>query len=238
MFKCLTLLSIIWMTVSQVAYCQEERFSVLAESDLVSPIAGKFKNNPVYPEMIQIDNNKADAFFIARTEITVYQFRKFCESTQRAMPKRMPSWGWRENHPMVYISQIDAEDYCKWLSRETGHYYRLPTIKEWELAALGGDIYVVSNERYNTASMAWYQNASSQNTTKTVATKQPNKLGLYDMQGNVWEWCMGGDTGLKRPIKGGSWNRRKEALNILNTEFVHPETKAYNIGFRPLVIYK
>jgi|GEM_PF-6100347 len=238
MFKCLTLLCLIWMTVSQVAFCQGERFSVLAESDLISPIKGKFNNNPVFPEMIRVVDDEKEAFFIARTEITVYQFRKFCESTQRTMPQRMPSWGWRENHPMVYISQQDAEDYCYWLSRQTGNHYRLPTIKEWELAALAGDKNIEIEEQDNIASTAWYQRQNSQKTTKTVATKLPNKLGLYDMQGNVWEWCVGGSKDLNRPIKGGSWNRRKEALSISNTEFIHPETKSYNIGFRPIVIYK
>lgn len=104
----------------------------------------------------------------------------------------VPSFGWKEDHPIVNVSYDDAVAYCYWLN-EHGGSFRLPTEAEWEFAARGG----VKSKGYkfsgsdNIDSVAWYGGKGGFG-TKPVAKKQANELGLYDMAGNVYEWVSGG----------------------------------------------
>lgn len=127
-----------------------------------------------------------------------------------------------EKHPVVYVSWIAAVEYCAWLNQKTGKKYRLPTEAEWEYAARGGAKsksfkYSGSN---NINEVGWYNNNSGSD-THPVAEKKANELGLYDMSGNVWEWCAdwyaesypttaqtnpkGPTSGTYRVLRGGSW---------------------------------
>lgn len=232
MYKHLTLYYLlIWMTVSQAALSQGERFSFLASEDgVINPIYGKYQDASQYPDMLPIHGNKK--ILLARTEVTVYQYRLFCEATKRDMPPKMPSWGWRENHPIVYVSIDDAKAYCQWLSQETGHNYRLPTISEWEQAA-GNQTNLNALDKH-----AWFDVNTHLKTTNTVATKAPNINGIYDLQGNVWEWCSNHTSEQNAPIKGGSWSRSSAALSVQKTEWVPTKVKAIDIGFRPVLELK
>lgn len=92
--------------------------------------------------------------------------------------------------PVNYASWLGAKLYCEWLSEKTGEKYRLPTELEWEYAAKGGD----NGDRYiysgssNLSEIAWYA-GNSEYRHHFVGEKRPNKLGIYDMSGNVREWC-------------------------------------------------
>ena len=163
------------------------------------------------------------SFNISQTEITVAQYREYCNATGTKMPKE-PSWGWQDNHPIVNVSWHDATNYTKWLSEQLNKTIRLPYEAEWEYAARGGNrskSYKYSGGN-NIQKVSWYGDNSNK-TTQKVASKQPNELGLYDMSGNVWEWCMdryGGDyyanspkndpkgetKGDARVIRGGGWH--------------------------------
>ena len=208
----------------------------------IQKISGEYSSLENTPEMIRVDlgekNNQE--FLIARTEVTVKQYKIFCEATGRSMPSRMPAWGWNENHPIVYVSWDDANAYCNWLSQKTGKKYRLPTTEEWETAAKGGAKSLgYSYSGYDEPEMvSWFWGDEEINSTQTVATKKPNETGLYDMSGNAWEWCSNPDkkesAANKKYLKGGSWNRHKSTLKIEYTEEVPDDYFNFDIGFRPV----
>ncbi|MDR1972860.1 MAG: formylglycine-generating enzyme family protein [Treponema sp.] len=127
--------------------------------------------------------------------------------------------------------------------------YRLPTEAEWEYAAKGGDkgyltfSYAGSN---NADSVGWYWDNSGER-THPVGTKQANSLGLYDMSGNVWEWCWdwygsyssapqsdpaGAASGSYRVLRGGSWFYRAQYLRSANRNGMTPSNRDFDIGFR------
>ncbi len=148
-------------------------------------------------------------FEMGTTEVTVGQFRAFAESTgyptdgekEGVSWTRGPDTDWQseeavpwcqavrdlsDEHPAIFISWYDAMAFCHWLSRETGQEIRLPSEAEWEHACRAGTTGLYAGEL---SEMGWY-NYNSCNRTHPVAQKQPNAWGLYDMHGNVWEWCL------------------------------------------------
>ncbi|MBX2890475.1 MAG: SUMF1/EgtB/PvdO family nonheme iron enzyme [Saprospiraceae bacterium] len=130
-----------------------------------------------------------------------------------------------EKHPVVMVSWHGAVEYCNWLSGKTGKKYRLPTEAEWEYAARGGSLskgYKYAGG-HNLGEVGWYkENAGA--VSHPVGGKKANELGLYNMSGNVWEWCSdwygeypttaqtnptGPATGSYRVRRGGSWATRR-----------------------------
>jgi formylglycine-generating enzyme required for sulfatase activity len=97
----------------------------------------------------------------------------------------------REGHPVVGISHHAAMEYCRWLSRRTGRRYRLPTEAEWEFAARAGagTAYFFGEDATRLGEYAWCEDNSGES-THPVGKKRPNPWGLYDVYGNVAEWCL------------------------------------------------
>ena len=109
--------------------------------------------------------------------------------TRPTPPYRPPDRGWgHEGYPALGVTYHAARTYCQWLSQRTGRKYRLPTVAEWERACDGGRGTTTAAVT-QPADHAWcLENADEQ--AHAVATKRPNALGLYDMPGNVAEWCV------------------------------------------------
>lgn len=218
-------------------------------------------------------------FRLARTETTVWQYGLYCAAENKdILETRVKSWGEiRGNDPVVLVSWFDAIKYANWLSKQLGRKpvyqilsrginsepivtwmegadgFRLPTDAEWEFAAKGG--IQPDNTRYSGGDdlnmVSWYSKNSGGRTQPVANSRmRPNRLGLYDMSGNVWEWCWDHYKNLYRPqptakdptgpvkgdqhvIRGGSWYSKLEPeLNVTNRASWPPLFKGTDTGFR------
>lgn len=181
-------------------------------------------------------------FYISESPVTVSQYREFCDATGKSMPPE-PNWGWIDNHPIVNVSWHDAAEFAQWKGM------RLPTEAEWEFAARGG--IHTRHSKYSGGNIidevAWYEGNTDKSGTMPVMTKKPNELGLYDMSGNVYEWCSdwcddyssepqqnpsGPEDGIIKVGRGGSWHSPSKNLRVSNRDNDPPEFYCHNVGFR------
>ena len=148
-----------------------------------------------------------------------------------------------ENHPVVFVSWSGANAFCKFYN------LRLPSETEWEYVAVKSKYFFFKNlfRKYKTYSgsnnaeyIAWFKN-NSENKVHNVGLKKPNKNGIYDMSGNVDEWCNNWYSadfknttkkGVYKVIKGGSWYNSEKMLQIFNTRATNPKSQKATIGFR------
>ena len=132
-------------------------------------------------------------------------------------------------HPAVSVGWFGAVGYCQWLTKKTGHKYRLPTEAEWEYAA--GAMPGAPEE------FAWFE-ANSGGNTHEVGTKRPNAFGLYDMLGNVWENCLephAPPVGVPS-VRGGGYNTPRKDLDVARRQDV-PDAWAERDPKRPLRLW-
>jgi formylglycine-generating enzyme required for sulfatase activity len=159
-----------------------------------------------------------------------------------------------ENHPVIYVSWYGAKAFAQWLSQKTGKNYRLPTEAEWEYSARGGPkwtdgfVYAGSN---NLNEVGWYSANAGSKTHPVASEKKANQLGLYDMSGNVWEWCEDdwhgdykgapedgsawiekGSRGEFRVLRGGSWLFDARFCRSAYRGYSGPTYRSNNLGFR------
>ena len=188
-----------------------------------------------------------DTFFIGRTEVTQAQWEAVLENTPSFFYDCGPDC------PVETVSwDRIVNEFIPALKRKTGRIHRLPTEAEWEFAARGGN----SSKGYKYAggddinTVGWYS-SNSGSTPYPVGTKAANELGLYDMSGNVWEWCndwydsgyyvsspptnpAGPTTGSDRVLRGGSWanDDYDDYFRVAHRSKVYPNARAYSVGFR------
>jgi len=189
-----------------------------------------------------------DSFALGRYPVTFTEYNQFCRATGRRGPKD-EGWG-RERRPVINVSWHDAADYCDWLSRVTGRNYRLPTEAEWEYGCQAGSesMYCFGDNEHELQDYAWYVKNSS-GKTQPVGEKKANAWGLYDMHGNVWEWCadwygkdyapscpvrnpIGNEQGAGRILRGGSWDSNSKFVSSSFRFYFSPGLRIIRAGFR------
>ncbi|MBQ7634982.1 MAG: SUMF1/EgtB/PvdO family nonheme iron enzyme [Bacteroidaceae bacterium] len=181
-------------------------------------------------------------YYIGATEVT--------QALWKAVMDNNPSYFIGDDLPVEKVSWTDCQEFIAKLNEATGMTFRLPTEAEWEYAARGGNksggfTYAGSN---TLAEVAWYKE-NSENQTHAVAGKKPNELGLYDMSGNVWEWCsdwygedyyadspssspQGPETGSYRVDRGGSWGSYPQLCRASNRDGRAPVNRCSYLGLR------
>jgi formylglycine-generating enzyme required for sulfatase activity len=207
---------------------------------------------------------------VHQVTLSDFSISKF-EITQKAWIQTMgsnPAKFWGEENPVESVSWNDAVNYCNTRSTLEGLQqcyktvngvvtcdfsasgYRLPTEAEWEYAARGGA--AGSNFKYSGGSdlkeVGWFY-TYSENVTHQAGTKKPNQLGIYDMSGNVWEYCFdyfdanyyfaspllnpaGPAQGQSRVARGGSWTDDSVFNRIFYRNFYSQNARGSNVGFR------
>lgn len=179
-------------------------------------------------------------YYIGKYEVTQAQWRAVMGSN--------PSHFTGDNLPVEKVSWNDIQDFITKLNAQTGKNYRLPTEAEWEYAARGGN--KSKGYKYSGSNtiddVAWYTDNSSSK-THPVGTKQPNELGIYDMSGNVFEWCQdwygsyssssqtnptGPSRGSRPVLRGGSWYYFADYCRVSFRNYYTPDYRSNGNGFR------
>lgn len=182
-------------------------------------------------KMIRVEG-KGTPYYIGETQVT--------QALWKAVMGDDPSYFKGENRPVEQISWEDCQKFIKRLNTLTGEKFRLPKGEEWKFAAQGGRWshgYQYSGS--NTIDeVAWYYenarevgNNSPNYGTHPVKTKKPNELGIYDMSGNVWEWC-DDSSGSYRVIRGGSWITAATNCSVADCCNYWPSFRYNYLGFR------
>jgi len=199
-----------------------------------------------------------DSFYMDKTEVTVAQYQRFVNATGRQMPDKWDEQLQNPNRPAVYVSWDDANAYASWAGK------RLPAEAEWEYAARGGNTGLGGKPKYD---YPWGDDASSSKANfdvnnnlwcnwenakqylKDVGSYAANGYGLYDMAGNVWEWCadwsdgdyykispsrnpQGPPDGAYRVLRGGSWCLEANVMRCANRRGRAPAVRGELVGFR------
>jgi len=199
-----------------------------------------------------------DAFFMDRYQVTVEQYQRFLKATNAGNPKEWKDQLEFPKRPAVFVSWGDAQAYAQWAGK------RLPTEAEWEYTARGGYTGLAGEPRYeypwgdeadpnkanfNADGQRGYEWDDAIRYLKEVGSYPPNGFGLYDMAGNVWEWCadwfdedyyknspernpQGPEQGQGRVLRGGSWNNFPPYMRCAYRNWDFPTYLYYYVGIR------
>ena len=217
-------------------------------AEMVLIPAGSFKmgSSDGYDPEKPVHTVYVDAFYMDKYEVANAQYRKFMQATGHREPDYWDDSRFNQpNQPVVGVNWNDAVAYARWAGK------RLPTEAEWEYAARGG----LEGRKYPwgdtiDSSKALYHQDSSTVKSVSVGSYSSNGYGLYDMAGNVWEWCadwygsdyysksssrnpQGPSSGSTRVLRGGSWYNVTVSLRVAGRNFFNPASTNYDgLGFR------
>ena len=189
-----------------------------------------------------VHNVTLSDYYIGETEVT--------QELWQAVMGKNPSYSKGNKKPVEQVSWNDCQEFIKKLNQLTGKNFRLPTEAEWEYAARGGNKSL--DYKYSgsgiVGSIAWCD-GNSGSKTHDVKTKQANELGIYDMSGNVWEWCQdwydsgyyssspvnnptGPTSGSRRVLRGGSWYGYARNCRVSSRNNYYPDFSSDSLGLR------
>lgn len=191
------------------------------------------------------------SFWMGKYEVTQAQWK--------AIMGNNPSCFQSDDRPVEQVAWADAQEFCRRLSARTRKTYRLPSEAEWEYACRADTQtkFCCGDADSSLGGYAWYS-LNSGGTTHPVGQKAPNRWGLYDMHGNVWEWCedfyhssyagapqdgsawtddptsvdLGNYNGPARVLRGGSWRDEARICRSAYRNLHYPAIRNYNHGFR------
>jgi len=252
------LFAIITILIVSISACKTIKTSTIKKGgvdiEFVNIPADTFTMGSPTSEVDRWDNETQhqvtlSAFKMSKYEVTFAQYDVFCEATGRSKPDD-EGWG-RGNRPVINVSWDDATAFSEWMG------CRLPTEAEWEYAARGGTTTPFSTGINLTTSQANYDgrypynnNAKGEYRGKTlpVGSFAANAYGLFDMQGNVYEWCSdwygdystsaqsnpkGPSRGPFRVLRGGSWRSNACNCRSAKRDYDTPDLRrGFNMGFR------
>ena len=215
--------------------------------DMVHVEAGTFTmgatqemENPYEDEKPTHQVTLTNDYYIGKYEVT--------QALWQAVMSNNPSEFMGDNLPVEFVSWKDCQEFISKLNRITGKTFRLPTEAEWEFAARGGKKsrgYQYSGSN-NLSDVAWYEDNSGSK-THAVGSKQANELGIYDMTGNVWEWCQdwygkyssssqinpnGATSESCRVDRGGCWSNTARGCRSSCRDNSTPDDRDYRLGLR------
>lgn len=240
-YKSLTIETSYGSTTLDMAKVQGGTFKMGAQSS--SSSQDNYDKN-AYSDEKPVHQVTLSTFYISKTPVTQYLWYVVMGS----YPNISSAYGLGDDYPVYNISFAQCQQFILRLKSLTGKDFRMPTEAEWEFAARGGNnsentIYSGSN---TVGSVAWYsQNASGK--THPVAQKQANELNIYDMTGNLWEWCSdwygnyssssqtnptGPTSGSSRVIRGGGYSDNAEDCRVSVRSSATPGTGYTTIGLR------
>ncbi len=230
-----------------LSFFGSKTFTVKGVSFTMIPVEGGTFQMGATPEQKKpLDNEKPvhsvtlSSYYIGETEVT----QALWEAVMGNNPSRFKG----SSNPVENVSWNDCQEFISKLNSITGQRFRLPTEAEWEYAARGGNKsrgYKYSG-RNNIFDVAWY-GVNSRNKTHPVKTKQPNELGIYNMSGNVWEWCQdwfddyssspqtnptGASSGSDRVNRGGSWYDYARYCRVAYRSGITPGRRCDDLGLR------
>ena len=242
--KTAILLLALCVTMGVSAQQTDKTFTVKGVSFVMKPVAGgTFQMGSIGINEKPIHSVTLDSYYIGQTEVT----QALWEAVMGSNPSNFKG----NNLPVEQVSWNDCQTFITKLNQLTGQKFRLPTEAEWEYAAYGGQYsrgYKYSGSNTTLTDVAWYEDNSGKK-TNPVATKQPNELGLYDMSGNVYEWCQdwydenyyknspsknpsGPTSGYFRVTRGGSWSNGTWCCRVCYRDFDGLSKRKDYLGLR------
>jgi formylglycine-generating enzyme required for sulfatase activity len=246
-------------TLCLVGYGQEKEITNSIGMKLVLIPKGTFQMGSPEGEKrrakgeVQHEVTLSKEFYLGVTEVTQVQYQKVMGEN--------PSWFQGDNiqcdssnHPVDYVLWEEAVEFCKRLSelpeeKKAGRVYRLPTEAEWEYGCRAGrqTAFSFGDARVSLGDYAWFV-GNSNNRTHPVGQKKPNAWGLYDMHGNVWEWCSdfygeypssavrdpaGPRVGSEHVLRSGGWNCEAADCRSASRRSFGPSDREFDTeGFR------
>lgn len=241
--KISTLISLIFISVMVIAQ-QDSVMTLVPGGEFL--MGNNMKNGLGFSPVHIV---KVDSFYIDKYEVTNKDYLKFCQETGHKLPEFWNTDIFKSgenylNYPVVGVNFGDAKKYTEWAGK------RLPTEAEWEYAARGGlEGKDFPNGDEWTKGKAKQDGNGWRNLIEPVGNYEPNRYGLYDMAGNVWEWVAdrhsetyykvseyynpkGPEKGSNRLIRGGSWHSGKMCKKVFYRKGLISNWCDFGVGFR------